>query len=166
MTTGKGGAFIVGEIDGLADALAEGLCAAGYGPVLRCDDHSPSSPVSASLLVYGAPQACAGDSVETPIHRSRAFAAALPQAGSGAIVMIFDRAALRPQVDCSAGTLFHAGLWTATRNLALSLAPAVRVNALGLGTGAPDAAEVLAAILYLAGAEAVTGQMIELGVAP
>lgn len=79
------------------------------------------------------------------------------------IISLFDRRALAANADAAPRWIEQASRWTATRNLALALAPRVRVNAIGLGWGEIDSEDVAAAALYLAGARAVTGQMIALG---
>jgi NAD(P)-dependent dehydrogenase (short-subunit alcohol dehydrogenase family) len=55
----------------------------------------------------------------------------------GAIVNILDWRALRPGADHLAYTLSKAGLEALTRSLAVSLAPAIRVNGLALGAILP-----------------------------
>jgi NAD(P)-dependent dehydrogenase (short-subunit alcohol dehydrogenase family) len=121
---------------------------------------------------------------EGPVFLARDFAAQLPAGVRGNIVNIIDERVLRLSPDYFSYTLSKSLLWTATRTLAQSLAPRIRVNAIGpgptlansrqseeefrasqerlpLGDGAsPEMiAEGVMAILSL---DAMTGQMIAL----
>jgi NAD(P)-dependent dehydrogenase (short-subunit alcohol dehydrogenase family) len=121
---------------------------------------------------------------EGPVFLARDFAAQLPAGVRGNIVNIIDERVLRLSPDHFSYTLSKSLLWTATRTLAQSLAPRIRVNAIGpgptlansrqseeefrasqerlpLGDGAsPEMiAEGVMAILSL---DAMTGQMIAL----
>ena len=100
-----------------------------------------------------------------------------------AIINIIDQRVLRPTPQFFSYTLSKSALWTATRTMAQAYAErGVRVNAIGPGPVLPNAkdgdkgfskevegvplhravdpAEIAAAVLYLAEARAVTGQMI------
>lgn len=70
---------------------------------------------------------------EAPIFLARDFSAQLPQGSTGNIVNIIDERVLSPSPDYFSYTLSKSLLWTATRTLAQSLAPRVRVNAIGPG---------------------------------
>jgi NAD(P)-dependent dehydrogenase (short-subunit alcohol dehydrogenase family) len=120
--------------------------------------------------------------LRAPVLLSRAFAALLPAGRGGAIVNVIDQRVWRLTADFFSYTLSKAALWTATQTMALALAPHIRVNAVGPGPTLPNhlegeggfAEEVAAAplrqavspqaiaeaVLYLARAESVTGQMI------
>ncbi|MFD1788739.1 SDR family oxidoreductase [Sphingomonas floccifaciens] len=112
-----------------------------------------------------------------------ALATAVARAGHGvAIVNILDQRIANPPVDQLAYTLSKQALAEATRTLALALAPKARVNGVAPGlvlptedyaTGQFDrvgalmplgrnarADEIADAVLWLARAEAVTGQVI------
>lgn len=114
-----------------------------------------------------------------PIALSQQFAA---QTDTGVIINIADQRVLAPAPDHFTYSLSKAALHWATKTLAQSLAPAIRVNAIGpgptlqnkrqsqaefaaekastlLGTGSPPDA-LLDAVLYILNAQAVTGQMI------
>ena len=119
--------------------------------------------------------------LRAPVILSRDFAA---QAEDGAaIVNLIDQRVLRPSPHYFSYTLAKSALWTATRTMAQAFAErGVRVNAVGPGPVLPNAAEgdagfarevrgvplrravepdeIAAAVLYLAGARGVTGQMI------
>ena len=119
--------------------------------------------------------------LRAPCLLARDFAAQVP-AGGGCIVNIADQRVWRLNPLYFSYTLSKAALWAATQTLAQSLAPAIRVNAIGPGpvlandrqdaeAFAREAAAVLLrrktapedladAMMYLAKAGAVTGQML------
>jgi len=120
--------------------------------------------------------------LRAPLLLSQAMAAALPPGRAGLIVNITDQRVWRLTPRYFTYTLSKAALWTATQTLAQALAPRIRVNAIGPGPTLPSphqlpdvfAAQaaalalergptpddIAAALAYLIGAEAVTGQMI------
>jgi NAD(P)-dependent dehydrogenase (short-subunit alcohol dehydrogenase family) len=122
--------------------------------------------------------------LRAPIVLAEAFAAVASEAeeGEACVVNILDQRVLKPNPQFFSYTLSKCALWTATRMLAQALAPRVRVNGVGPGPtlasihqdGGAFAAEsaavplgqgstpeqVAGAVVYLAGARAVTGQMI------
>ena len=117
-----------------------------------------------------------------PLVLMQDFAARLPQDNDGAVVNIIDQRVWNLNEDFLSYTLSKVGLWGATRTLALELAPRIRVNGVGPGPilpsvhqdqdrfdsqaratplqhgASPD--EVAAAVVFLAAAPSVTGQMI------
>ncbi|HVX73987.1 MAG TPA: SDR family oxidoreductase [Devosia sp.] len=120
--------------------------------------------------------------VEAPAFLARDFAAQLPEGVQGNIVNLIDERILHLTPNYFSYTLSKATLRTMTHTMAQSLAPRIRVNAIGpgptlkekgqsdaafarsqaaapLGYGA-DATDVCAALLYLLEARAVTGQML------
>ena len=123
--------------------------------------------------------------LRAPLVLSQAFAAQVPDAlpdGAAMILNILDQRVLKPNPQFFTYTLTKTALWTATRMMAQALAPRVRVNAIGpgptlasvhqdaqafaaeaaatpLGRGA-GVQDICDAALYLAGARAVTGQLI------
>ena len=56
----------------------------------------------------------------------------------GSVVNIIDQRVLRLNPSFYTYTLSKAGLWTATRTMAQSLAPRIRVNAIGPGPTMPN----------------------------
>src|SRR5690606_16804942 len=72
-----------------------------------------------------------------PIFLARHFAAQLPAGGTGNIVNIIDERVLHTSPAYFSYTLSKSVLWTATQTLAQSLAPAIRVNAIGPGPVLP-----------------------------
>jgi NAD(P)-dependent dehydrogenase (short-subunit alcohol dehydrogenase family) len=122
--------------------------------------------------------------LEAPAFLARDVAAQLPAGVEGNIVNIIDERVLRLTPNYFSYTLSKAALWTMTQTMAQSLAPRLRVNAIGPGPtlkekGQSDAAfkrsqaasplgyganpgDVADALLYLLSARSVTGQMIAL----
>ncbi len=116
-----------------------------------------------------------------PVLLARAFALALG-GGEGAVVNILDQRIAHPPADQLAYTLSKQALAEATRTLARVLAPRVRVNAVAPGLTIPtrdygaaqlarltaamplerlsQPGDVAAAVVYLAGARASTGQTL------
>jgi NAD(P)-dependent dehydrogenase (short-subunit alcohol dehydrogenase family) len=74
---------------------------------------------------------------EAPVFLSRDFAAQLPEGVDGNIVNIIDERVLHPSPAYFSYTLSKSVLWTATRTLAQTFAPAIRVNAIGPGPVLP-----------------------------
>jgi NAD(P)-dependent dehydrogenase (short-subunit alcohol dehydrogenase family) len=120
--------------------------------------------------------------LRAPLVLMQQFAARLPAGNDGAVVNIIDQRVWNLTEDFLSYTLSKIGLWGLTRSLALDLAPRIRVNGVGPGPILPsihqdreqfDAQaramplqhgatpeEVAEAVLFLASARSVTGQMI------
>ena len=120
--------------------------------------------------------------LRAPIVLACDFAKKLPTDEQGAIVNIIDQRVWRLTPLYFSYTISKSALWTATRTMAQSFAPRIRVNAVGPGPvfpnaalgredfeteakGVPlgraaDVAGVVDAVMYLANAKSVTGQMI------
>jgi NAD(P)-dependent dehydrogenase (short-subunit alcohol dehydrogenase family) len=120
--------------------------------------------------------------LRAPAFLARDFARQLPADGQGCIVNIVDQRVWKPTPQFFSYTLTKAALFSATQTMAQALAPRIRVNAVGPGPtlsnvrqgnedfakqseavllgrgGTPD--EIADAVLYLAKAGSVTGQMI------
>ena len=113
---------------------------------------------------------------------SRDFAKALPQKESGCIINMIDQRVLRPNPDFFTYHLSKTALLEATKTMAQTFAPRIRVNGIGpgpslknihqseaefnkelkstlLGIGSPPET-IVQGIKYLLAARAVTGQMI------
>lgn len=118
--------------------------------------------------------------LDAPIRLSADFAA--QAAEGGCIINMIDQRVLKPNPQFFTYSLAKAGLYWATKTMAQSFAPMVRVNGIGpgptlenseqaegeftaeakatlLGKGSPPET-ILQAARYLLSAEAVTGQMI------
>ncbi len=122
--------------------------------------------------------------LRAPLLLSKAFAAALPTGHEGDIVNINDIHVMSPRADYFAYTHSKASLHVLTGNLAVALAPRIRVNEIALGavlppSAPPDGYEHVArtelpldryptpddaadALQFLLGCKAVTGQTISI----
>jgi NAD(P)-dependent dehydrogenase (short-subunit alcohol dehydrogenase family) len=123
-----------------------------------------------------------GVNLRAPVFLARDFADQLPNGVEGAIVNVIDQRVWKPTPHFLSYTLSKSALFTATQTMAQALAPWIRVNAVGpgptlasrrqrrddfarqgasvpLGHG-PSPEEIAKAVLFLAGARSVTGQMI------
>jgi len=120
--------------------------------------------------------------LRAPSVLAGAMANRLPEGRNGAIVNIIDQRVWKLTPQYYSYTLTKAALLTATQTMAQALAPRIRVNAVGPGPTLPnardgaarmereaaatllqhkvDATEIAEAVLYLAQARSVTGQMI------
>lgn len=121
---------------------------------------------------------------EAPAFLSRDFAAQLPAGARGDIVNIIDERVLDLSPAYFSYTLSKSVLWTMTRTLAQSLAPAIRVNAVAPGPAvapphitqdkfdqrraelplqhAADAQGIAQGVMAILGLPSMTGQMIAL----
>lgn len=120
--------------------------------------------------------------LRAPFVLTQALVRQLPEGHAGLVVNILDERVWSLTGDFTSYTVSKAGLWALTRQLALGLAPRVRVNGVGpgpvlpsthqtdhmferqwrsmpLGRGATPE-EIAAAVVFLTEAPAVTGQMI------
>lgn len=117
-----------------------------------------------------------------PVQLARDFSATLSDQQRGSIVNLIDHRVWRLTPQFFTYTLSKAALWTATQTLAQAYAPRIRVNAVGPGPVLPNASldvadfeneirhvllekavpvsQIVNAVVYLEGAESVTGQMI------
>lgn len=122
--------------------------------------------------------------VKAPALLTQAFAAELPADKEGLVVNIIDQRVWRETPLFFSYTLSKSALWTATRTMAQSLAPRIRVNAIGPGPTlqsdrqtdedfrgqvaalplrrSPTFEEFGATLRYLWESRSVTGQMIAL----
>jgi NAD(P)-dependent dehydrogenase (short-subunit alcohol dehydrogenase family) len=122
--------------------------------------------------------------VKAPAALTRAFAATCAGARDGLVVNIVDQRVWRPTPRFFSYSLSKSALWTATRTMAQTFAPNVRVNGIGPGPTlasarqdptafaaqvegvlldrGPALEEFGATIRYLWQARSVTGQMIAL----
>jgi NAD(P)-dependent dehydrogenase (short-subunit alcohol dehydrogenase family) len=121
--------------------------------------------------------------LRAPLVLARDFAAQVPADAEGAVVNITDQRVLRPTPQFFTYALTKSALWDATRTMAQAFAPrGIRVNAVGPGPVLPNAAlapegfarevaglplrravspeEIAEAVVFLATARNVTGQMI------
>ena len=122
--------------------------------------------------------------LRAPLVLIQSFAAALPAEAAGAVINMIDQRVWNLTPYFLSYTVSKGGLWTLTQTLALSLAPRIRVNAIGPGPTLPSARqndeqfsrqcestplrhgttpeEILDAARFILAAPAMTGQMIAL----
>jgi NAD(P)-dependent dehydrogenase (short-subunit alcohol dehydrogenase family) len=120
--------------------------------------------------------------LRAPVLLAQQFAVALPADMAGLVVNLLDTRVLKINPKFFTYTLAKCALWVATRTLAQSLAPNIRVNGIGPGptlvnvyqtpeefdaekattlTGRGSSPEeICRALAYLIAAESVTGQML------
>ena len=120
--------------------------------------------------------------IHGPFYCANAIAPLMLEQGEGAIINILDLSAWEPWPDFAAHSVGKAGLLALTKQLALELAPAVRVNAVapGLVLPPPDYSaaqaarlaqktllgrwgrpeDVAQAVMYLLEADYITGEVI------
>ncbi len=119
---------------------------------------------------------------KTPLFLARDFARQLPAGTKGNIINIIDERVLRNDPGYLSYSLSKSVLWTATKSLAQSLAPHIRVNAIGPGPTLPHKRQSQAqfeksiaqlplqtaatpddianAVLFLLNTPSMTGQML------
>ncbi len=122
--------------------------------------------------------------LRAPAVLTQQFARALPEGTTGNVINILDQRVWNPTPYFMSYTVSKMALWTLTQTLAMSLAPRIRVNAIGPGPTlkgerqteehfmlqwqsvpmrrSTDPGEIAAAIRFLVDAPSVTGQMIAL----
>ncbi|MEQ9518056.1 MAG: SDR family oxidoreductase [Parvibaculum sp.] len=122
--------------------------------------------------------------LRAPLFLAQAFITQLPQAVHANIINLIDQRVWRLNPRFLSYTTSKAGLWTLTQTLAQSLAPHVRVNAIGPGPAlanerqsraafdaqveaillqrGPELDEICQAIRFILAAPSMTGQMIAL----
>jgi len=159
--------------------------AAPFGPLtLLVNNASLFAPDSIATLSEALWDAHFAIHAEAPVFLSRDFARQLPPETDAAIVNILDSRMWNLSPAYASYTLSKSVLMTATTTMAQELSPHIRVNAVGPGPTLPEAdsdpaafarrvaelplgrgatpEEVADAVLYLARARAVTGQMLSL----
>lgn len=121
--------------------------------------------------------------LRAPLLMAQSFAAQVPAGSDAVIVNLIDQRVWRPNPQFFSYSLCKAALWWATQTMAQAFAPrGIRVNAIGPGPVLPNTPqgkegfaeevagvllrhavaeeEIAEAVLYLAEARSVTGQMI------
>ncbi|MFT5486190.1 MAG: NAD(P)-dependent dehydrogenase (short-subunit alcohol dehydrogenase family) [Paracoccaceae bacterium] len=194
-----------------ADALCRYLTEAGnraYVVAADLDDDADIDRLVVDAVAAGGPITCLvnnasvfeHDSLETlsrqswdthmnvnlwaPIKLSQALATGLPDGETGNIINIADQRVINIPPGFLSYTISKTGMWAMTQNLALALAPRVRVNAIGPGPTLPSprqsqeqfdkqaarvplgrgagAGEIADGVRYILAAPSLTGQMIAL----
>ena len=122
--------------------------------------------------------------LRAPFVLMQALARGLPEGAAGAVVNMLDERVWSPTPHFVSYTVSKAALWSLTQQMALALAPRVRVNAIGPGPALPSPrqtqaqfarqcasvplgrgtspAEIASAVLMLLALPSVTGQMLAL----
>jgi NAD(P)-dependent dehydrogenase (short-subunit alcohol dehydrogenase family) len=175
---------IAGDLSDLAaldDLMAR--ASAPFGPVtLLVNNASTFVKDDLSNLTPGGFSAALAVNLQAPVLLAQAMAQRLPADASGAIINVIDQRVLKPNPTFFSYSVAKAGLFWCTKTLAQALAPSIRVNAVGPGPtlpnthdgadlfhaeaagtllGAPVSPQAIAeAVLFLASARHVTGQMI------
>lgn len=186
LVTAAGGRAVALDAD-LADAEAVATlvprAASILGPVtLLVNSASIFEPDDVATLAVDQWEETFAVNLRAPVLLARDMAAGLPGGASGAIINILDQRVMRPNPQFFSYTLAKSALATATRTMAQALAPRIRVNGVApgptcisrrqsvedfalqsagtlLGHGpAPD--EIANAVLYLARAKSITGQLL------
>jgi NAD(P)-dependent dehydrogenase (short-subunit alcohol dehydrogenase family) len=120
--------------------------------------------------------------IRAPSVLAGAMANALPEGREGCIINILDQRVWKLTPEFYSYTLSKAAMWAATRTMAQALAPRIRVNGVGPGPTLANVhdgedlflreaagtllarpvapAEIAEAVLFLARARGVTGQML------
>ncbi len=184
----RGGRAVVVQADLTDMAAASQVVAeatANLGPLsLLVNSASVFEPDSAADFQWDVWDRHFAMHLKAPSLLARHFAAALPEATAGLVVNIIDQRVWRPTPRYYSYTLSKSALWSATRTMAQTFAPRIRVNAIGpgptlansrqdpesftaqarsvlLGRG-PALAEFGATVRYLWETPSITGQMIAL----
>lgn len=175
--TARANLRVPGDVAGLIEAARQALGSPLYALI---NNASTFDPDEADDFTNGTFDHHIDVNLRAALILSRDFAAQAP--GQGAIINMLDQRLLRPRPDFFTYGVAKAGLLWATKTMAQSFAPDVRVNAVGpgptlrnsvqseddfereklstlLGNGSPPD-EIVAAVHYLLSARSVTGQMI------
>jgi NAD(P)-dependent dehydrogenase (short-subunit alcohol dehydrogenase family) len=182
--SGQGGRAIV-VLGDLADTKAvRGLvpaATAALGPLtLLVNSAAEFEPDDIETLEPARFEQTLAVNLAAPLFLAQAFAAQAPRGAS--IVNVLDQRVLKPTPRFLSYTLSKSALYTATTTLAQALAPRIRVNAVAPGPTLPSPRQsdadfaaqaatlplargprpedIAAAVLYLAGADGVTGVTI------
>ncbi|MET0530895.1 MAG: SDR family oxidoreductase [Microvirga sp.] len=184
---GEGGKAVIVQAD-LADASAvdrivdDAVRALGGPLTLLVNNASEFEPDEVETLTTERWDRHFAVNLRAPAFLARDFARQLPPDREGSIVNIIDQRVWKLTPQFFSYTLTKAALFSATQTMAQALAPRIRVNAIGPGPtlsnerqgdedfakqanavllrhgGTPE--EIAEAVLYLANARSVTGQMI------
>jgi len=122
--------------------------------------------------------------LRAPFQLTQAFAEQIPEDGHGNVINLIDQRVWNVTPFFTSYTVSKVALWGLTQNLALALAPSIRVNAIGPGPTLPsvhqtdeqfhrqwsslplsrpvDPEEICQAVRFLLDAPSITGQMIVL----
>jgi len=163
-------------LDRAAEALGPVGCLVNNASLFEYDDAASATRESwdAHMSV----------NLRAPFVLSQNFAVGLPTGATGAIINILDQRVWNLTPHFMSYTVSKVGLWALTQTLALALAPAIRVNAIGPGPVLPSvrqsnaqfraqcentplghgasAQELSDAVCFILATPAMTGQMMAL----
>ena len=161
--------------------VREAINAFGRAPTLLVNSASIFRDDRLATLTADSLDAHMRTNLYAPLLLSKAFAAALEET-EGSVVMLLDSRVRNPVPDQLAYSLSKQALHAGLRNLARELAPRIRVNGVAPGLVLPtddyddaqwarlaalmplqrlaNPGEIAAAVVYLARAQAVTGQTL------
>ena len=175
-----------------ADLADEAECAALVGRAVAAVGPLTCLINNASIFEKDSPTTATRESwdahmrinLRAPFVLVQGFIERLPAGAAGNIVNIIDQRVWNLSGFFTSYTVSKAALWTLTRTLAVALAPAIRVNAVGPGPTLPsvrqteeqfrrqwqavplarrvDPQEICDAVRFILDAPAMTGQMIAL----
>ncbi len=171
--------FIPDDVNQLIDRAGQAL---GQPLTALVNNASTFEPDSAQTYTDAMMQYHMQVNLRAPLNLSRDLAAQIPSDTQGCVINMIDNRVLKPNPLYFTYSLSKASLYWATKTLAQSLAPHVRVNGIGpgptlrntaqkdgefeaeaaatlLGHGSPPDT-LLQAARYLLNASSVTGQMI------
>lgn len=181
---GRAGVVAADLADAGAVAALVPQAAAAVGPLtLLVNSASEFEPDEIGALDVAAFDRTMAINLRAPVFLSEAFARQVPaEAADPSIVNLIDQRVLHPRPDYVSYYLSKAGLHTATQTIAQALAPRIRVNGIGPGptvqntrqteadfereaAGTPlghgsSLEDIAQAVVYLAHARSVTGQML------
>lgn len=186
IAAGGEAALVQADLGNRADRAALiGKAAAAFGPLtLLVNNASAFEPDAVTDLDEALWDIHFSVHVEAPVFLARDFANQLPEGAQGNIVNLIDERVLHTAPSYFSYTLSKSTLWAATRTLAQSLAPRIRVNAIGPGPTLPsnvqtdeqfaasqarlplqlgaDPDDITDGLVYILSARAMTGQMLAL----
>lgn len=159
--------------------------AASFGPLtVLINNASIFEPDSAETMNEDLWETHFALHAKAPMFLARDFARQLPKDRKGNIINMIDERVLRDRPAYFSYHLSKSVLWTATRTLAQSLAPRIRVNAIGPGPVLPNSrqsqaefdksvddlplqthagpAEIAKAVSFILETPSMTGQMLAL----
>ena len=115
---------------------------AALGPLSILVNSASGFPTDTLMNVTGADLRSTYDlTLGSPVMLTQAFAAALPEQETGAVINITDVKTLRPYQKHFSYILAKGALDTFTRAAAVALGPRIRVNAVALGVILPPPGE-------------------------
>ncbi|MHB8883733.1 MAG: SDR family oxidoreductase [Methylovirgula sp.] len=182
---GVAASIVVGDLlDPAAPARIIGEAGRAFGPLaLLVNNAALFAEDSAFAIDLALWEQHFAVNLRAPLLLAQHFVAQVPAGSEAAIVNIIDQRVLKPTPQFFSYTLTKAALWAATRSMAQAFAPLqIRVNGVGPGPVLPNAPqgeegfaaevaglplkhavapeEIAEAVLYLAEARSVTGQLI------